>query len=202
MLRLYDYLDSGNGYKIRLLLSQLNTPFEYREVDILKGESRTAAFLAMNPNGKIPVLQLEDGTYLSESNAILFFLAEDTQYLPAERLSRGRVLQWLFFEQYSHEPNIATRRFMLKHVAGAARSPDALQRKLNAGYQALDIMEEHLGQRDFFVGGSYSIADIGLFAYTHVADEGGFKLSGYPNILAWCERIRSQAGFRELYSDW
>ena len=202
MLQLFDYPDSGNGYKIRLLLTQLGQPFQFHHVDILRGESRTPEFLARNPNGKIPVLQLEDGSFLSESNAILVYLAEGTDYLPASRLDRARALQWLFFEQYSHEPNIATRRFMLKHLDPDSLAAEVLAQKLKLGYQALDIMEQHLKSRDFFVGDGYSIADIGLFAYTHVADEGGFDLSAYPRIHAWCERVKAQPGFKALDDDW
>ena len=202
MLRLYDYLDSGNGYKIRLLLTQLGAPFELHQVDIIRGESRTSAFLKMNPNGKIPVLAVDDDSYLSESNAILFYLAENTEYLPADRLQRAHVLQWLFFEQYSHEPNIATRRFLLKHPEAVATSADLLSQKLELGYCALDIMERRLESRSFLVGTRYTIADIALFAYTHLADEGGFDLSRYPAIQAWCNRVQAQPGFRDFYSDW
>ena len=202
MLTLYDYPDSGNGYKIRLLLTQLDQPFAYQAVDILAGESRTPEFLARNPNGKIPVLQLDDGTHLAESNAILFYLAEGTPYLPDSRLGRGQVLQWLFFEQYSHEPNIATRRFMLKHSEPASLSEVVLSQKLKQGQRALAVMEQHLQQHDFFVGDRYSIADIGLYAYTHVADEGGFDLTAYPSIARWCDRVAAQPGYRRLYADW
>ena len=202
MLKLHDYSDSGNGYKIRLLLTHLGRPFELHHVDILKGESRTAEFLARNPNGKIPVLQLEDGSSLSESNAILFYLAEGTDYLPASALGRARVLQWLFFEQYSHEPNIATRRFMLKHMDPESLAEELLAEKLERGYQALGVMNQHLEQADFFVNEGYSIADIGLFAYTHVADEGGFDLSRFPQVQAWCARVKRQPGFRGLYAEW
>ena len=202
MLALYDYPDSGNGYKIRLLLTQLGQPFQLHPVDILKGESRTPEFLKRNPNGRIPVLGLPDGTYLSESNAILFYLAEGSAYLPADRLQRARVLQWLCFEQYSHEPNIATRRFMLRHLDPQSLSAEVLEQKLRLGYEALDVMEQHLAAADFFVGGQYSIADIGLFAYTHVADEGGFDLARYPQIQSWCHRVRAQPGFRPLHAEW
>jgi len=193
MLRLYDYLESGNGYKVRLLLHQLGIPFERIELDILKGETRTPGFLARNPNGRIPTLELEDGTFLAESNAILWYLAEGTGYLPEERLPRAQVLQWMFFEQYSHEPNIATLRFWTRAGFLAERSafvPD----KRKWGRAALDVMEGHLRDRRFFAAERYSIADIALYAYTHVADEGGFNLAPYPAIRAWLARVAGQPG--------
>jgi glutathione S-transferase len=192
MLRLYDYLSSGNGYKVRLVLAQLGIPFERIEVDIVKGESRTPAFLAKNPNGRIPLLELENGTYLAESNAILFYLAEGTSFLPADRLGRAQALQWMCFEQYSHEPNIATSRFWLQHGELTPERKAALAQKQPLGYAALDVMERQLSARTFFVGDRYSIADIALYAYTHVADEGGFDLGRYPAIGAWLARVRAQ----------
>ena len=195
MLRLYDFLPSGNGYKVRLLLTQLGIPFERVEVNILKGESRTPEFLKKNANGRIPVLQLESGEFLAESNAILFYFSEDTEFLPADRLLRAQVLQWLFFEQYSHEPNIATSRFWISILNKADEHKAALEQKRKAGYAALAVMEQHLDERKFFVGDRYSIADIGLFAYTHVADEGGFDLSHFPAIQAWIERVKAQPNY-------
>ena len=194
MLRLYDYPDSGNGYKVRLLLNQLAIPFELIELDIMKGETRTPEFLARNPNGKIPVLELEDGTFLPESNAILFYLAEGTPLLPDGRLERARVLQWMFFEQYSHEPSIAVARFWLKHLEMTEERRAALIEKQEQGRVALRIMEQHLEDHGFFVEGRYSIADIALYAYTHVAGEGGFDLAGFPAISAWLDRVRAQTG--------
>src|SRR5262249_54014386 len=191
MLRLYDYLPSGNGYKIRLLLTQLGIPFERVELDIVQGASRTATFLAKNRNGRIPVLELESGEFLAESNAILFFLAEGTPYLPAERLARAQVLQWMFFEQYSHEPNIATVRFWM-HTEMTDERRAALPGKRTLGYAALGVMDQHLRDRRFFVADAYSIADIALYAYTHVADEGDFDLGGYPQVRRWLEDIRAQ----------
>lgn len=191
MMRLYDFLPSGNGYKVRLLLSQLGIPFERIEKNILEGETRTPEFLAKNPNGRIPVLELEDGTFLAESNAILFYLAEGTRWLPAERLARAQVLQWMFFEQYSHEPNVATPRFWLQHVGINQERRSQLEQKRALGYAAFGVMESHLRGRDFFVGG-YSIADIALYAYTHVADEGGFDLARFPAVGAWLARVQSQ----------
>ncbi|URD48779.1 glutathione S-transferase family protein [Chroococcidiopsis sp. CCNUC1] len=195
MLKLYDFLPSGNGYKVRLLLTQLGIPFERVEINILKGESRTPEFLKKNTNGRIPVLQLESGDFLAESNAILFYFSEDTEFLPADKLLRARVLQWLFFEQYSHEPNIATPRFWITELGKADEYREAIEQKRQAGYAALGVMEQHLTQQKFFVGDRYSIADIGLFAYTHVADEGGFDLSRFPAIQAWIERVKAQPNY-------
>jgi len=191
MLRLYDYLPSGNGYKVRLLLTQLGIPFDRVEMDILKGETRTPEFLKKNPNGRIPVLQLESGEYLAESNAILFYLAEGTPFLPAGRFARAQVLQWMCFEQYSHEPNIATVRFWMHSVMTDERRAQ-VEPKRKLGYAALDVMEGHLGQRTFFVAECYSIADIALYAYTHVADEGGFDLDRFSAVRTWLARVRAQ----------
>lgn len=191
MFRLYDFLPSGNGYKIRLLLTQLEIPFERIEVDILKGESRTLEFLTKNPNGRIPTLEIKPGKFLAESNAILFYLAEETPFLPTDRWERAQVLQWMFFEQYSHEPNIATSRFWLQHFDLTEERRKALEQKRELGYAALTVMERHLSQHTFFVAEQYSIADIALYAYTHVADEGGFDLSRFSAILSWLDRVRA-----------
>ncbi len=197
-VRLHDYLPSGNGYKVRLLLTQLGVPFQRLEYDITRGETRTTEFLEnVNANGRIPVLETEEGTLLPESNAILFFLAEGTPFLPDDRLKKARTLQWMFFEQYSHEPNIAVARAWL-HVFDVEMTEErraALEARQKLGYDALGVMEEHLESNDYFVGGRYSVADISLYAYTHVADEGGFDLGGYPAILAWLERVSSQPGY-------
>jgi glutathione S-transferase len=192
-LRLYDHLDSGNGYKVRLLLAQLARPFERIELDITRGETRTPEFLARNPNGRIPVLELEDGRCLAESNAIQWYLAEGTRFLPDDAFERARVLQWLFFEQYSHEPYIAVPRFWA-HTGRLAEKRDQLPEKLERGHAALRVMEQHLAREPYFVAGRYSIADIGLYAYTHVAEEGGFELTPYPAIRAWCARVRGEPG--------
>ena len=194
MLRLYDYLPSGNGYKVRLLLAKLGIPVELINLDIVEGATRGADYLAKNPNGKIPLLELEDGTFLAESNAILFYLADGTAFLPADRLRRARALQWMFFEQYSHEPNIASPRFWMQHAAMTAEREAMLAGKREAGYAALGVMEKHLGNAVFFVGGSCSIADIALYAYTHVADEGGFDLGAYASVRAWLDRMAALPG--------
>ena len=194
MLKLHDYLSSGNGYKVRLLLTQLGIPFERIEHDILQGETRTPDFLKINPNGRIPVLELEDGTCLSESNAILFYLAEGTAFLPDHHLARAQILQWMFFEQYSHEPNIATSRFWLMHGELTDERRAGLEQKRPLGYAALEVMEQHLAKQTFFVSERYTIADIALYAYTHVAHEGGFELDRFQAIKVWLDRIRVQPG--------
>jgi glutathione S-transferase len=193
MTRLYDYLESGNGYKIRLLLTQLAIPFERIELNITKGETRTPEFLRKFPNGRIPAVELDDGKLLFESNAIIAYFAEGTPFMPVDRFQRALVLQWLFFEQYSHEPYIASVRYLVMHpdVADPRRAiVDTMMRP--RGYAALGVMEGHLKSRDWFVGDSYSIADVALYAYTHVAEEGGFQLGDYPAIRAWLERVKSQ----------
>ena len=194
MLCLHDYADSGNGYKIRLLLSLLDVPARVVEHDILAGETRTPAFLAMHPNGRVPVLELEDGTCLAESNAILCYLAEDTPYLPADRLARARVLQWLFFEQYSHEPYIATSRYLLRHTPEGPERAAALADRRGRGLAALGVMEGHLAAQEYFVAARYTVADIALYAYTHLAPQGGFPLDDYTAVCAWLDRIAAKSG--------
>jgi len=191
-MKLYNVAYSGNSYKVRLLLSQLGIRYEIVEVDILNGESRTPEFLKINPNGRTPVLD-DNGFLLAESNAILAYLARGTRYLPEDRKSWALVFQWMFFEQYSHEPYIATSRFWLQHKPDSAERSAAIQARREGGWAALKIMEVHL-KHDFFVG-NYSIADIALFAYTHVSHEGGFPLDDFPNICAWIERVKAQPAF-------
>jgi len=193
LLRFYDFHESGNGYKVRLLLSHLQIPHERIEMDILSGETRTPEYLALNPNGRIPLLVFEDGRTLAESNAILFFLAENTPYWPEDSFLRAEVVQWMFFEQYSHEPYIAVVRFWTFAGELAAHEAELPERR-ERGEAALEVMEKHLSSRDFFVGNRYSIADIALYAYTHVAHEGGFDLSRRPNVTAWLVRVASQPG--------
>ncbi|MDJ0715899.1 MAG: glutathione S-transferase family protein [Prochloraceae cyanobacterium] len=192
MYRLYDFLPSGNSYKVRLLLNQLEIPFEKVEVNVLTRETRTPEFLVKNPNGRIPVLEIGAGKFLAESNAILFYLSEGTDYLPEDSWEKAQVMQWLFFEQFSHEPNIATSRFWISILKKAEEYKDALQQKQKLGYAALEVMEKHLSNLDFFVADRYTIADISLYAYTHVAHEGGFDLTRFPAILAWLERVKTQ----------
>jgi glutathione S-transferase len=192
MLTLYDYLDSGNGYKARLLLAQLQTPYTRVELDIDKGETRTQAFLKKNPNGRIPTLELDDGTFLAESDAIIFYLAEGTQFLPGDRLQRAQVLQWMFFEQYSHEPYVATPRYIIRHLGRNHPRASELPMRIERGHQALQVMETHLATRPFFVADRYTIADIALYAYTHVAHEADIDLAPYKAVQAWLKRVASQ----------
>lgn len=192
-MRLHDSAISGNSYKVRLLAAQLGIPLEIVPVDILAGESRTPAFLAMNPNGRTPVLE-DEGFVLAESNAILAYLARGTRFLPDERRAFGLVFQWLFFEQYSHEPFIATSRFHLEHRPDTPERARLLADRRDGGWAALRVMEGHLATHDFFVG-DYGIADVALFAYTHVSDEGGFPLDDFPAIRAWLDRVRAEPGF-------
>jgi glutathione S-transferase len=194
MLTLYDYLDSGNGYKARLLLAQLKIPYTRVELDIDKGETRTKDFLKKNPNGRIPTLELDDGTFLAESDAIIFYLAEGTPFLPGDRLQRAQVLQWMFFEQYSHEPYVATPRYIIKHLGRDHARASELPMRIERGHQALQVMETHLASHSFFVGERYTIADIALYAYTHVAHEGDLDLSRYAAVNAWLKRVAAQAG--------
>jgi glutathione S-transferase len=200
-LRLHDYLPSGNGYKVRLLLTQLGVPFERIEYDITRGETRTPEFLEnVNANGRVPVLETEEGVFLPESDAILFYLAEGTPFLPEDRLGKTRVLQWMFFEQYSHEPNIAVARAWL-HIFDTEMTEERLTvlgAKQKLGYDALRVMETHLESNDYFVGDHYSIADIALYAYTHVADEGGFDLAEFPAVRAWLGRVSSQPKYMPI----
>lgn len=194
MLHLYDFLPSGNCYKIRLLLHQLGIPYQRIDINILKGESRTPEFLDKNPNGRVPLLATEDGRFIAESNAILFYLSQDTEFWPRNSWQQTQVLQWLFFEQYSHEPYIATSRYWISILGKADEYREAIAQKRQPGYAALEVMENHLKQQQFFVAERYTIADIGLFAYTHVAEEGGFDLTGFPAVRAWLERVKAQPG--------
>ena len=184
--------DSGNCYKVRLALEQLGLPYRWVEVDPGAGQTRTPEFLAMNPNGKVPTLQLEDGTFLAESNAILNYLAEGSRLLPAERLARAQVLQWMFFEQYSHEPYIAVARAILRYQPPDSPRRAELPRLQERGQQALAVMEKHLAREPFFVGARYTIADIALYAYTHCAADGGFDLAVCPAVTTWLQRVRAQ----------
>lgn len=194
-MRLHDNLSSGNGYKVRLLLAQLGLPYERIEYDTDRAETRTPEFLKINPNGRIPVLETDDGRLLPESNAILLYLAEGTPFLPEGRFERAQVASWMFFEQYSHEPNIATPRYWITHRVEMTEERRAtLAPKHERGYEALGVMEGHLENRTFFVAERYTVADIALYAYTHVAPEGGFDLTGFPAVRAWLDRVSAQPG--------
>ncbi|MCE2571147.1 glutathione S-transferase family protein [Motilimonas eburnea] len=197
-MRVYGDVQSGNCYKVKLLLSLLQQDYQWIDVDILAGETKTEQFLAMNANGKIPLLALDDGRYLAESNAIMGYLAAGTPLLPQEPFQLAKVYEWLFFEQYSHEPYIAVARF-IQHYLGMPEARQAEYESLQAGgNKALAIMEQQLKQTDFLVGNSLTIADIALYAYTHVAAQGGFDLNRYPAIQAWCQRIASQPNYVAL----
>ena len=191
MLKVYGDYNSGNCYKVKLMLHLLGLEYQWHAIDILKGEAQTPAFLAKNPNGKVPVLELEDGTCLWESNAILNFLADGSEFLPSEPRLRTQVLQWQFFEQYSHEPYIAVARFIEFYLGLPAERLEEYRKLQTRGYKALDVMEQQLGRTPYLVGEHYSIADVTLYAYTHVAHQGGFDLSAYPAITAWLERVAS-----------
>ncbi|MBA56876.1 MAG: glutathione S-transferase [Pseudomonadales bacterium] len=189
--KLYEFATSGNCYKIRLAMSLLGFDYERIAVDITKGESRTEAFLKINANGRVPVLQTGDGHCLPESNAALWYLAYDSDLLPEERLHQAQVLQWMCFEQYSHEPFIATSRYWIAILNAEDEYKTQLEEKRPKGYAALDVMERHLKDHEFFVGDRFTIADIALYAYTHVAHEGGFDLASYSAIDAWFKRIEA-----------
>jgi glutathione S-transferase len=190
---LYNSQVSGNCYKVRLLFAHLGVEYERREVDVVDRSNRVELLGDLNPALRVPTLVLDDGRALAESNAILFYFAEGTPYLPEERYERAQVLQWLFFEQYSHEPNIAVVRFWVTY-SGAPPADAEIEAKRRAGYAALDAMERHLSNRAFHVGERFTIADISLYAYTHVAAEGGFDLAGYVAIRAWLDRVARQTG--------
>ena len=191
-MHLFDNLDSGNCYKIRLLLALLELDYSWTEVDIDRSETRTPEFLKRNPNGRVPTLELDGGTHLAESNAILWYLAEGSRFVPDDRLGRAQVLQWMFFEQYSHEPYVATPRYIVKHLPINHPRYAELPERLAKGRDALAVMETHLDSRPFFVAGRYTIADIALYAYTHVAGEGGHDLAPYPAVRAWLRRIAAE----------
>jgi len=201
-LTLHEDPRSGNCFKIRLTAALLGLPLETCSYDIMKGETRTPAFLAaVNANGRIPVLQIGKGTaarFLPESNAACWYLAHGSALIPAERFAQADMLRWMFFEQYNHEPNIATLRFWLRFVGetnlSAEQRAQVMPKRL-AGCAALDLMDRHLAEHAFFCGEAMTLADIALFAYTHVAEEGGFGLGDYPNILAWIERVQALPGF-------
>jgi glutathione S-transferase len=175
-----------------MLCAEMGTEYDWEEVDILAGDTRTTQFLAMNANGRIPLLALPDGRYLPESNAILFYLADGSEFFAGDSYSRADILRWMFFEQYSHEPYIATSRFIIKYLGNPADRQSSLEEKKAGGINALTIMEQQLQRRPFITGDNYSIADIALFAYTHVADEGGFSLEDFPTIGEWIERIKGR----------
>lgn len=191
-MRLYDSSVSGNAYKVRLLLAQLGVDYERIEMSVVDRSNRQEVLGGKNPALRIPVLEFDDGTTLAESNAILMYLAEGTPYLPSDRLQRARVLQWMFFEQYDHEPNIAVARFMLHYTEDP--DPAVVAVKQAGGRRALAAMERRLADHDFLVGNAYTVADIALYAYTHAADEAGLDLTEFPGVSAWLDRVAAQPG--------
>jgi glutathione S-transferase len=191
---LYNSPVSGNCYKVRLLLSHLAVPYETVELSVVDRSNRAEVLGELNPGLRVPTLVLDDGRPLAESNAILWFFGDGTRYVPQDSYERAQVLQWQFFEQYSHEPNIAVARFLKTYSGEPERFERSKERLLTGGYAALDAMERHLGTRSFFVGERYTLADISLYAYTHVAHEGEFDLEPYPSIRAWLERVAQQPG--------
>ena len=199
-MKIYGDLISGNCYKIKLLCSLLSIGHEWIAMDIMAGDCRKPDFLAKNPNGKIPLLELDDGRFLAESNAILCYLSNGTDYLPADRYLNAKILEWMFFEQYSHEPYIAVRRFINKYQSLPAARQAEYEAKFAGGEKALGIMESRLSNTDFLVGKSPTIADIALYGYTHVADEGGYDLDRYPAIQAWLGRIAALPGYESMPS--
>jgi glutathione S-transferase len=189
---LYDSRVSGNCYKVRLLLAHLGLDYERRELDVVDRSNRREVLGDLNPGLRVPTLVLDDGRPLGESGAILWYLADGTAYVPEDPYERAQVLQWMFFEQYSHEPYVAVARFLLTH--DVPHEAEALAERQQGGYRALDALQGHLTDRDYLVAGRYSIADIALYAYTHVADEGGFDLAPYAAIRAWLHRVAAQPG--------
>jgi glutathione S-transferase len=194
MFRVHGMAASGNCHKVRVTLDMLSLPYQWTEVDTVKGTTRTPEFLAMNPNGKIPVLEIEPGSYLPESNAIICYLAEGTRLMPSDRLGRARALQWMFFEQYSHEPYIAVARYLRKLHPDPESQRALADSKMEGGYRALQVMEGHLSRSLFFVDDRPTVADIALYAYTHAAADGGFELTRFPAVCAWLDRVASQPG--------
>jgi glutathione S-transferase len=201
MYTLYSMRRSGNSYKVRLALAQLGIPFRLVEVDILQGESRTPDFLAKNPNGQVPLLEVAPGRYLAESNAILWYLAGGTPLAPEDRVDRAEALQWMFFEQHSLEPNIGAAFFWLSLIKGGRElQRHALEDWMEEGHRALGVMEKHLKDCRFFVADRYTIADVALYAYTHVAHECDYDLSAFPAIRGWLKRVAAQPGHVQM--DW
>lgn len=201
MTVLYGMIDSGNCYKPRLLMAKLGLPFTNVEVSSHTGQTRTPEFVAKNPNAMVPLLELDDGRRIAESNAILLYLAEGTRFLPSDRYQRAMAYQWLFFEQYSHEPYIAVRKALLTFPERAKdATPERLAQTLERGNKALGVMNRHLADNAYFAGGALSVADIALYAYTHSAEQGGFQLDAYPAVAAWLKRVEGDPG--HVPSDW
>ena len=201
MIKLYGMTGSGNCWKPAVLMKQLEIPFQWIEVDILKGASRTSEFLQMNPNGKVPTLEIAPGKFLAESNAMLCYLAEGSKLLPADRWQRAKVMEWMFFEQYSHETYIATVRFWVYYQKKQDEWKEKIAAAMKKGHTALGVMEQQLARTPFLVGENYTIADIALYAYTHVAHQGGYDMAAYPATKAWLKRVEQQAHFVRMLPD-
>ncbi|AKV97916.1 glutathione S-transferase [Marinobacter sp. DSM 26671] len=197
-MKIYGDTQSGNCYKVQLVCQLLNIDHQWIDVDILAGDTKSDDFLKKNPNGKIPLLELDSGETLSESNAIINYLAFGSDLYPNDRLAQARVLQWQFFEQYSHEPFIAVARFINKYLGLPADKADEYAAKQTGGHKALQVMEQQLAETPFLAGEKVTTADISLYAYTHVADEGGFELEAYPAIRAWLDRVAALPNFRPM----
>ena len=191
MITLYGDIISGNCYKAYLVASLLNIDIQWKNIDIMKGDAATEEFKAKNPNAKVPLMKLEDGRLLAESNAIINYLAEGSELIPSDPYQKAKVFEWQFFEQYSHEPFIAVARFINKYQGLPEERLEEYNSKQAGGHKALSIMECQLEKSNFLVGDSLTVADISLYAYTHVAHEGGFSLQGYPAIEAWIKRIEA-----------
>ena len=201
MYKLYSMQRSGNSYKVRLALALLSTPYQIVEVDILRGESRTPEFLAKNPSGQVPLLEVAEGRYLAESNAILWYVAIGTSLAPEDRIDRAEALQWMFFEQHALEPSVGAAYFWLALVRGGRDlQTHALEDWMERGYAALQVMENHLKTHDFFAASQLTVADIALYAYTHVAEQCDFDLTAFPAIRAWLRRVEQEPGFVTM--DW
>jgi glutathione S-transferase len=204
-MKVYGDIYSGNCFKVRLVLDQLGIDYEWIAIDIMQSQTRTPEFLTKNPNGRVPLLELDDGRFLAESDAIIFYLASanlrkanSLSLLPPEEFARAQVLQWMFFEQYSHEPNIAVARYIKRYLGNPASEQARLNSKMLPGYKALDVMEHHLSSRTFFVNEAYSLADVALYGYTHVAHEGGFDMQRYPHIRRWLAEVAKLPNYRGM----
>ncbi len=198
MVTVYGMKVSGNCYKVQLLLEQIGEPYRWVEINSMQGQTRTPEFLAMNPNGKVPLLEAAPGQFLPESNAILCYLAEGSKFLPGDRWQRAQVLQWMFFEQYSHEPYIAVARMIDRYLPQDHPRRCELPQLRKGGNEALAVMQRELSIKPFFAGAAYTVADIALFAYTHAAADGGFDLTAYPAVIAWLNRVRAEPSFVPL----
>jgi glutathione S-transferase len=198
MLKVFGDHNSGNCFKVRLLLEQLAIPYTWIPVDILKGESRTPEFLAKFPNGQIPAVEFVDGRRLTESNAILNYFADGTPLLPEDRFERAQVLQWMFFEQYTHEPSVASARYIVRYLKRPPEHEKVLQKRIAEGLEAIAVMERHLTNNQYFVGSRYTIADIALYAYTHVAHEGLIDISPFSAVSRWIAAVKAQPRYVEM----